>query len=93
MYPFSGKAPKTCRSQNCKVDHIIYEIADLTVLFWVISQKCSEITDFKDFEETFRNECSERNERRGTVARSEAGSPLGCRAEDDGAPKRMNRAE
>ena len=25
---------------------LIYEIADLTVLFWVISQKCSEITDF-----------------------------------------------
>ena len=30
----------------------------------------------KDFEETFRNECSERNERRGTVVRSEAGFPL-----------------
>ena len=73
--------------------HLIYEIADLTFLFWVISQKCSEITDFKDFEETFRNECSERNERRGTVVRSEAGSPLGCRVEDDGAPKRMERAE
>ena len=26
--------------------YIIYEIADLAVLFWVISQNCSEITDF-----------------------------------------------
>ena len=42
---------------------IIYEIADSTFLTLAISQKCSEIADFKDFEETFRNECRDRNER------------------------------
>ena len=65
----------------------------MTFLFWVISQKCSEITDFKDFEETFRNECSERNERRGTVVLRSAPQRGPRIALDDGAPKRMERAE
>ena len=54
----------------------IYEIADLAVLLWMISQKCSKITNFKDFEETFRNECSECNERRGTSQSGVRRGPL-----------------
>ena len=66
----------------------------LTFLFWGDRHKNAlRSLMFKDFEETFRNECSERNDRSGTAVRSEAGSPLGCRAEDDGAPKQMERAE
>ena len=43
----------------------------------MISQKAFEIADFSDFEETFRSECSERNERRGAESEAEAGVPFG----------------
>ena len=56
--------------------HIIYDIAVLTFLTLVISQKSFDIADFFDFEETFRNECSERNERRGAESGAKAGVPF-----------------
>ena len=43
----------------------------------MISQKSFDIADFFDFEETFRNECSERNERRGAESGAEVGVPFG----------------
>ena len=55
---------------------ITNEIADLRFLTLVISQKAFEITDFSDFEETFRSECSERNERRGAESGAKAGVPF-----------------
>ena len=56
--------------------YIIYDIAVLTFLTLVISQKSFDIADFFDFEETFRNECSERNERRGAESEAKAGVPF-----------------
>ena len=59
-----------------KINHLLYEIADLRFLTLVISQKAFEIADFSDFEETFRSECSERNERRGAESEAKAGVPF-----------------
>ena len=56
--------------------YIIYDIAVLTFLTLVISQKSFDIADFFYFEETFRNECSERNERRRAESRAKAGVPF-----------------
>ena len=42
----------------------------------MISQKAFEIADFSDFEETFRSECSERNEPRGAESGAKAGVPF-----------------
>ena len=54
----------------------IYDIAVLTFLTLVISQKSFDIADFFYFEETFRSECSERNERRGAESGAKAGVPF-----------------
>ena len=59
------------------------EITDLTLFFWVISKKSLEITDFSGFEETFRNECRERNEWRGAESKAEAGVPFGVAVAKD----------
>ena len=57
-----------------KSSHIIYDIAVLTFLTLVISQKSFDIADFFFyFEETFRSECRERNERRGAESGAKAG--------------------
>ena len=42
----------------------------------MISQKSFDIADFFYFEETFRSECSERNERRGAESGAKAGVPF-----------------
>ena len=63
--------------------YLINEIADLRFLTLVISQKAFEIADFSDFEETFRSECSERNERRGAESEAEAGVPFGVAVAKD----------
>ena len=49
----------------------------------MISQKSFDIADFFDFEETFRNECSERNERRGAESEAKAGVPFGVAEAED----------
>ena len=43
----------------------------------MISKKSFEITDFSGFEETFRNECRERNEWREAESVAKAGVPPG----------------
>ena len=42
----------------------------------MISQKSFDIADFFYFEETFRSECSERNERRGAESGAKVGVPF-----------------
>ena len=41
-----------------------------------LTKKLLKIPDFFDFEETFRSECRERNERRGAQSVAEAGVPF-----------------
>ena len=53
----------SCQLRVC-TGNTVYDIAFLTFLTLVISQKSFDIADFFYFEETFRSECSERNERR-----------------------------
>ena len=50
MRAFSTHA--SLSNKNC-VEYLLYEIADLTFLTWVISQKCSEIADFKILKRLF----------------------------------------
>ena len=57
----------------------IFNFGDLT--------KSLEIADFSDFEETFRSECRERNERRGAESGAEAGVPSGVAGAEDGATR------
>ena len=62
---------------------IIYDIAVLTFLTLETSQKSFDIADFFYFEETFRSECSERNERRGAKSGAKAGVPFGVAEAED----------
>ena len=62
---------------------IIYDIAVLTFLTLGTSQKSFDIADFFYFEETFRSECSERNERRGAKSGAKAGVPFGVAEAED----------
>ena len=49
----------------------------------MISKKTFEITDFSGFEETFRNEWRERNERREAKSVAKAGVPFGVAVAED----------
>ena len=53
----------------------------------MISKKSFEITGFDCFEETFRNECRERNERRGAESVAKAGVPPGVAVAKDAATR------